>query len=374
MEKNTEIGDLMLIVGSYAEKTEPGIYLCRFDSSRCSIQILQHMDGNENPSYLFAPKNSNLIYAVSENKKNDDGSLSVYSLSANTLQKVGGVSYLGAGSCYISVGRNIRHAFIANYLSGSLSVLPLDNGLPTAAVQTLKFEGKGVDAERQDSPHIHSAVLSADETTLYCTDLGTDQVYVFRYDADAEIPLIAENPPYITLPFGNGPRHIACSENGNWLYVLCELTGALFAFLQRGSLAPSFQELSVNDKGFNGKIEAADLQIHPSGHYLYASNRGDANQIIVFKIDQHNGHLAKIQSVYAQGKSPRNLLISPDGRFLLVANENSDSITTFEISPSTGKLTFTGKSVVLKKPTCLKFLVHECETTSIALTAIAELN
>jgi 6-phosphogluconolactonase len=177
---------------------------------------------------------------------------------------------------------------------------------------------------------------------------------MFSYNAGNDPPLRACDPPYINLPAGSGPRHLTFDKRGRWLYLLTELSGEIFMFPTKD---PSrwLEKQSIIAEGYSGKIEAADIQIHPTRNYLYASNRAEANEIVIFKMDARNGSLTFLQRTSAEGSGPRSLLISPDGRFLLAANEQSNTITVFQISAS-GRLQYTGSQIKVNKPTCLKWL------------------
>ncbi len=348
---------MILIIGTYSNPDEPGIHIYRYDQRRGDFELAKVIDGIANPSYLTLADDEKTLYAISENKTGVTGQLSAYALDMDPHpQLLYRLTYEGTGSCFVSVDTHSRHAFIANYKAGSLVLARLPPYAAAASVsQLVRFEGSGPDPERQEGPHIHSAMLSPDEQVLYCTDLGADRLYCFHYEPEADKPLAAADPPYIVLPPGSGPRHMAFSPDKRWLYVISELSGQIFVFSAYGGLSQWHHQVSILAGGYIGKIEAGDIQVHPQGHCLYTSSRGDANEIVVFNIDRQNGNLIARQRISAEGRSPRSLLIWEEGKLLIVANEQSDSVCVYLIDEY-GELTYTGTQITVRKPACLKLI------------------
>jgi 6-phosphogluconolactonase len=347
---------MVLIIGSYSEITEPGIHIYKWVPSEERFLPSTSISGIENPSYLDISEDPSIIYAITENKKNSAGALNIYEgqKGGGNLSLCNQIPFNGAGSCYISTDSARMHAFIANYGGGTLTVIQLpQENRPEAVIQQLKFGGSGPDVERQDQSHIHTAVLSKDERFLYCSDLGSDRLYQFVYDQNAHEPLRASQPPYMELPAGSGPRHLAFSPDGRRLYMVTELSGEIFVFDAEEFGAGCLQKISLLKDGYSGKMEGADIQVHSNGRFLYATNRGDANEIVVFAIDPLSGHLSFQQRINAEGLSPRSLLICEQQGLLLVANEQSDNVSIFELR-SDGFLQFTGSHLQIPAPTCLK--------------------
>lgn len=344
---------MLLAVGSYSPETEPGIYLYKFDPDTEEFNLLKVIAGVENPSYLTVSAKGDTLFAIRENKEGNDGQLSSYSIADEDIAFKQSKAYKGAGSCFVTTDRNTQYAFIANYGSGTLAVIKIaDDASPK---QLIEFSGNGPNTDRQDQSHIHAAVLSPDERFLYCTDLGADRLYRFKFNAGEEQPLVPDEPHYVNLPAGSGPRHMAFNHNGRWLYMLSELSGEIFRFDAKTTLTNWLQQISVVAATYKGEIAAADITVHPTGKFLYASNRGEANEIVAFRIDQRNGNLVFFQRISAEGSSPRSLAISADGKTLLAANEQSDNITIFRISPD-GRLKYTGRELKVAKPACVKFI------------------
>jgi 6-phosphogluconolactonase len=346
---------MFLVIGSYSAAYRSGIHLFGFDEESKLFSPVKAVSGVENPSYLTVTPDGKNVYAVSEYKSGKFGKLSVFELEAGSweLTLTDHVNYVGAGSCFVSTDELARHAFVSNYGTGTLVVLRLIGKDDFTVCQTLQFSGSGPNPNRQEKPHIHSAMLSPGERFLYCADLGADRLYCYEYEPVAQEPLLPAAVPYVHLPAGSGPRHLAFSPDGRWLYLITELSGQIFAFQIYGNRSRWFQQISVPAPDYRGKVEAADLQAHPSGKYLYASHRGDANEIVVYDINPENGHLSLIQRVSAEGISPRSLLVWPGGTMLLSANEQSNNVTIFHIGKD-GKLSYSGNELRLNKPTCLK--------------------
>ena len=346
----------MVVIGSYSQVVNPGIHFYEWEAITTSFSAAGSISGLENPSYLTLSKEKDRIYAITENKENSASWLHVFRLGEdnNSPVRVGSIPFHGAGSCHISTDSSNRNAFVSNYGEGTLTVLALNGeGVPGAVVQQVSFSGNGADPERQEHPHPHSAVLSPDEQHLFCADLGTDRLYKFSYQPDCDPPLVAADPSFIQLPPGSGPRQLTFTPDGHWLYVITELSGEILVFNSSAPHLGCLQRVPLTQEGYCGKIEGGDIQIDARGSFLYASNRGDANEIIVFAIDPVSGLLASHQRKGAAGLSPRSILISHQPDLLLVANEQSDNVSIFRLNAD-GKLEFTGNHLKVSAPTCLK--------------------
>jgi 6-phosphogluconolactonase len=346
----------MLIIGSYSDIHKPGIHVYYWQATEGRFIPGKTITGIENPSYLDVDSDQGLIYAITEKKEDSAAELRIYRVeeSETPPSLLSCIPFQGSGSCYISTDSTRTHAFITNYGDGTLTVIRLPKGSETGeVVQLLEFSGSGPDQQRQDQPHLHAAVLTADERFLFCSDLGSDRLYRFAYHPGANIPLYAAEPNYVALPAGSGPRHLAVSPDGRRVYLVTELSGDIFVFDTEEFDKGWLQQVSLLQDGYTGKIEAADIQIHPNGGYLYASNRGDANEIIVFYIHPISGKLEFLQRIGAAGISPRNLLIFNQLSLLFAANEQSDNISIFNLK-NDGRLSFAREHLQVSCPTCLK--------------------
>lgn len=347
---------MILVVGSYGKSTDRAIQLYRWEEAEQAFRQLDGITGIENPSYLDIDNERGLIYAITEKKEDGDAELHLYNFDdkEGTAELVACIPYQGSGSCYISCDSTRTHAFIANYGDGTLTVIKLPHeAVPGLVVQQIKFKGNGPVQERQDKSHIHAAVISKDERYLYVSDLGSDRLYQYAYHPGANFPLHPAAPNFLRLPPGSGPRHMAISPDGRRLYLLTELSGELFVINTQEFGYGPLQKVSMVAYGYTGKIEAADIQIDSLGAYLYASIRGDANEIVSYAIHPVSGRLKFIQRIGAAGVSPRSLLICEQQGLLLAANEQSNNISFFKLM-GLGKLELMGKSLQVTAPACLK--------------------
>jgi 6-phosphogluconolactonase len=294
---------------------------------------------------------------VNENKYDEAGGVSALSLEPESgALKVINQQPTDPGPCYISVDVLQKHAFVANYAGGSLSVFPLsEDGSLLPAIQKIQNEGSGPDQDRQEKPHVHAAVLGPDGNHVLFTDLGTDQVHVYEYKQSELPPLSPANLSSLHVLPGQGPRHIAFTPDKKFMYLITEMGGAIYVYTYNGAGSTRVQTISLLAAGYTGAAGGGDLHVSPDGLFLYASNRGDANEIVVFAINPKSGKLNFVEQYSSMGKSPRNMAIDPSGSFLLVANQNSNDIYVYRINKQTGKLTLTESKLKISGPCCLKF-------------------
>jgi 6-phosphogluconolactonase len=261
----------------------------------------------------------------------------------------------GNGPCYISVDDKKQIVFTGNYGGGSLSATRLnEDGSLSNDIQAIQHEGSSVNKGRQDKPHVHSVVLSPDNRYLLVPDLGTDRVNVYNVEAGKPQPLTPASPAFASVNPGGGPRHLTFHPNGKHAYLILEMEGAIAAFDYKNGKLEQKQSITMLAPGFNGKVGAADIHISPDGKFLYGSNRGEANEIVIYAIDK-NGKLTYAGRQTDLINTPRNFAIDPAGNFLLVANQNGNDIVIFKRDQKTGLLTSTGKRIQVDKPVCLKF-------------------
>ncbi|WP_295650773.1 lactonase family protein [uncultured Mucilaginibacter sp.] len=347
-----------LLIGTYTTGKSEGIYVYQFNATTGKAIYLNKVTGVNNPSYLTVSTNRKFVYSVNEVGTERTGSVSSFSFEPKSgeLKLLNKQPSNGAGPCYIMADKANKNVFVANYAGGSLTVLPIKaDGSLAEPSQTIQDEGTGVDKDRQEKAHVHTAALSPDEKFLFYTDLGTDKLNICDYDPSAAKPLQPATTPFIMVKPGNGPRHIAIAPNKKFLYLIQEMGAAITAYQYADGKLNAIQTVSLIADGFKGKVGAADIHISPDGKFLYSTNRGDANEIEVFKINQINGKLTFVQRTSSLGKTPRNFNIDPTGKFLLVANQNSDDIYVFSINKTTGKLTYTNQKLEIGNPSCLKF-------------------
>ena len=362
--------EVELLVGSYTQGKSQGIYRLQFDSDKGRIapEPLQVFKA-ANPSWLTLSRDQTRLFVVNENGKGQADVVGRASSVAidpktNALTLINQVKTLGEEPTHSSLSADERYLFVANYgvhadPGGSLAVLPINaEGQLQPVTQMSSHPASKVNPERQMSAHVHSVVSSPDGKFVYASDLGADKVFAYRYDpaANPEHPLVAAEPAFIELPPGSGPRHLLFSKDGKHAYLTTEMSAQVFVFDYDNGRLKQRQALELA-KGMPAQNRAAGA-VHASadGKFLYVSNRGKANEILVFAINPDNGELSEIQRRSVDGDHPREFALSPNGKFLLIANQMSNAIVVLERDPQTGKLGKTLQTLAMDAPSDLKFI------------------
>jgi 6-phosphogluconolactonase len=348
-----------LLVGTYTNGTSKGIYVYKFDTQTGKVVLEQVAEGIKDPSYLAVSADQRFVYAVNEshNPKGDSVSAFKFDSHSGKLTYINKISTYGTDPCYVSVDKQNKNLFVANYSSGNLAVYPLKtDGSIGDTLQTIQHTGGSVDASRQKSPHVHAVVLSPDEKYLMADDLGTDKVYTYSYQPAAKKPLKPAAQPTVKVDPASGPRHLVFTKNAKYAYLAQEISAKIRAFSYANGKLVSIQNIAMETPDFKGINGAADIHLSPDENFLYASNRGEANDILVYKVNKANGKLTFVQRQSTFGNAPRNFAIDPTGNFLMVANQNTDDVYTFKINKITGKLTRVGEKLTLSHPVYLKFV------------------
>jgi 6-phosphogluconolactonase len=359
----------LFYVGTYTNDdgkstNSKGIYAYRFDTGTGQVTSLGLAAETTNPSFVAPHPSGRYLYAVNEignYKGPNSGGVSAFSIDQTTgkLTFLNEVPSRGADPCYITVDHTGKYVLVANYTGGSVAAFPiLADGKLGEASAFVQHTGHGADPKRQEGPHAHSIDRSPDNRFAFVDDLGLDELLTYKFDS-AKGSLTPNDPPFAKLDAASGPRHFALAPNGKFAYVVSEIKGTVTAFshdAKAGTFQP-MQTLTTLPKDFKGNIEDAEIEVHPSGKFLYASNRGDDNAIAIYGIDADKGTLTPVGHVSTGGKTPRNFVIDPSGKFLLAENAQSDNIVIFRIDQTTGKLTPTGEKVDVPSPVCIRFLV-----------------
>jgi 6-phosphogluconolactonase len=265
-------------------------------------------------------------------------------------------SSCGVSPPYVSVHPSGRYAFAANYASGHVCALPIhDDGTLGEATSVILHAGSGPVPNRQAGPHAH--FITPDPTGRYvlACDLGIDKVMVYRFDPD-DGKLAPNDPPFAALPPGSGPRHLAFHPGGGFVYVINEIASTLSAFAYDGAQGAMqlLQTISTLPEGFGESNSCAQIVAHPNGRFVYGSNRGH-DSIASFAVDETTGRLTPIGHEPTRGKTPRNFNLDPSGAFLYAANQESDTIVVFRVDADTGRLTPTGDVIENPNPVCVIF-------------------
>lgn len=341
--------DTLVYVGTYSGPKSKGIYAWRFRDG--NLSPLGAVGETTNPSFLAIHPTGRFLYAVNETR---DGSLTGFSIdkASGKLTEINSASAQGGGTCYVSVDATGRYALVANYGGGSVTVLPIDEkgklGDATAHVQ---HTGKSVDPKRQTKAYAHCVKLSPDNRFALVADLGMDQLLVYAFDpAQGTLKLFSD----AKLKPGSGPRHFAFHPNKRMVYQICEMGSIITAFAWDNGQLHERQVISTIPADFKGQNDTAEIVVHPSGKWLYGSNRGH-DSLARFSIDGA-GKLTFVDHTSTKGKVPRNFALDPTGKWLFAANQKTDNIVVFQVDGKDGKLTDSGKSVEVSAPVCVRFL------------------
>lgn len=355
-EMGNQPNKYILFVGTYTsgngDSKSEGIYVYQVDFDSLKFERLHAIQAS-NPSYLCLSPDKKLLFSVNENSP---GQVSAFRIdSAYMLKFINTVPSQGSYPCHISVEQTGKYVLVANYGTGNFAMFGINtDGSLTKALSTIQDKGKGPNASRQEGPHAHMITQNPFNGKVYATDLGTDSVHVFTIDT-LQKQLINSTPSYATVP-GAGPRHLAIHPTGQWMYILSELNGTIeVARIEPiQGILERIQAISTLDSGENRYPGSADIHITPDGKYLYATNRGDINNIVCFAIDPQTGRLSLQGHAPSGGRTPRNFCLDPSGRYLLVANQDSNNIVIFSIQNNgTLKVVHTFN---VPMPVCLKFL------------------
>lgn len=350
-------GDLFLLAGTYTSKEgSKGIYLYRFNIETGTTDSVSMVEV-DNPSYLTLSPNEKFIYAVSENSESGNG------VHAFSLDKRNGQMKLlnsrpvnSEGPCYITIDSKGRHVHTANYGGGSITSFQVnEDGTLSSAVSLFSFTGSGPDSIRQKRSHLHSVRYAPDGKYLFAADLGSDKIYRFDVNDtpfEGQPGLLDNSLKEFITPPGTGPRHFDFHpDGGRFFYLLGELSGEVIVYDYAFGELTRKQVIEADTTDARG---SADIHVSPDGRFLYASNRLQEDGIAIFSIDPDEGTLTKV-GYQLTVKHPRNFVVSPNGKFLLVAGRDDNKIQVFRIDQSTGLLTDIHLDIHLDQPVCLKF-------------------
>ena len=355
--------EFFVYFGTYTKGASKGIYRSRFDVATGRLSPAELAAEAKDSSFLALHPNGKFLYAIDESvdaKRTKAGGVRAYAIDVS-----GGLTFLNqqstgsAGACHLSVDATGQTVLVANYGGGSVSAIGLlPDGRLGELGSMIQHTGSSVDPARQKGPHAHEIVISADNRLAFAPDLGLDRVLVYDVDV-ARAKLTAHSPAFASLPPGSGPRHLAFHPNHRFAYVISEMlcTMTVFKYDAAGGVLTDIQSISTLPPGESVKAgtSTAELEVHPSGKFLYGSNRGH-NTIVVYAIDPASGKLTYVENVSTRGKTPRHFGLDPTGTWLLAENQDSGTVAVFRIDPATGRLTPTGPLVEVPTPICAVFV------------------
>ncbi|WP_460160990.1 lactonase family protein [Pseudomonas sp. S2_B10] len=364
---------LQLLVGSYTAGSSQGIYRMQFDSATGQIDAkpLQVVK-TENPSWLTLSKDQKRLFVVNENgpgQTDPVGRVSSFAIDPKThaLSLINQVQSLGNEPTHSSLSADARHLFVSNYSvmedpGGTLAVLPVDaDGQLKPVVQMSGHPASRVNPERQASNHVHSTVSSPDGRYVFSNDLGADKVFIYQYDpkANPHLPLTPAKTASVALPAGSGPRHLLFSADGKHAWLTMEMSAQVAVFDYKDGVLTQTQLVDLAAGQPTSDKAGAALHASADGKFLYVSNRGTANQLVVFGIDPATGQLKELQKRSVEGDHPREFALDPSGKFVLIANQKSNQIVVVERDTKTGLLGKTVQKLPMDAPSDLKFLVRQ---------------
>jgi 6-phosphogluconolactonase len=361
-ERSRERTQCLVYVGTYTEKASKGIYAFRFDPATNRLTAPRLAAETTNPTFLAVDPTGRFLYAVNEIPQfegRSTGAVSAFAIVPGTgkLTFLNEVPSGGSGPCHLTVDSTGKYVVVADYDSGNLAVFPiLSDGRLGSSTALVQHRGTSVNPERQEGPHVHSVYMSPDNRFVVSADLGLDQVFVYHFDA-TKGTLTPNVPPSVGVEAGAGPRHFAFHPNGKFGYAIDEMKSTIteFSYDPANGVLNRLRAISTIPAGFKNENDAAEVAVHPSGKFLYASNRG-LDSIAVFSVNPSSGSLRLLAQVPTLGKTPRNFSIDPTGTYLFVANQDSDNVVRFRINANTGLLSPTGQVLQVPSPVCVTFV------------------
>ena len=350
-------------VASQTPDATKGIYAYRFSPKTGRLTSIGRVAELFDASFLATDSHHRVLYVASEagEAPESNGFLSSYAIDPRSgALKLLNKAEMGGGPCHLSVDKTGKILFVANYGNGTAASFALNpDGSIGKQTGFDQHTGKGPNPERQEGPHAHAAVLSPDNRFLFVPDLGLDQIKIYRVDT-AKATFTPNDPSFASVKPGLGPRHLVFAPGGKFAYVICEIGSSVVAFAYdpvKGSLT-AVQTISTLPANFKGIDNSAEIDVSPSGRFLYASNRGH-DSITVFAIDPTQGTLTKIRAVPTQGQIPRNFALDPTGKYLVAANQKSNQMVVFAVDQTTGLLQPTGQVLDIEGPVCVLFVPAE---------------
>jgi 6-phosphogluconolactonase len=351
--------DDLVFVGTYTTRGQgKGIYTYLLDRSTGALSCLSTMAAVADPSFLVVHPDRRHLYAVSEGTRwrgAPGGGVAALSIDATRgeLTLLNEQPSGGDYPCYLCVDSTGRFLLLANY-GGSVAVFPIgQDGRLGPAADRVEHHGQSVDPERQQEAHAHCLVAAPASPFVLSADLGLDRVIIYRLDPDTGL-LAPHDVPWVAVPPGSGPRHLAFHPNGAYVYLANELGSTLMVFRFdpiAGTLQP-LQTASLLPASWQGANSGADVHVAPSGRFVYASNRGH-DSIAIFAVEPGTGLVSLVGHQSTLGHTPRNFAIDPAGALLLVANQHSDTVVAFAVDQRTGELAPTGAVTHVPSPVCV---------------------
>ena len=346
-------------IGTYTRGTSKGVYLSKLDGESGALSAPKLVAKLENPSFVAFHPNGKSLYAVAEVGSANAMGVTAYAINEDgSLRKLNARSTRGGAACHLQVDPTGRCLGVANYTGGSCACYPIrsDGSLGEMGSFHQHVGASKVNKRRQEAPHAHSINFNADGTQAFVADLGMDQILMYDVDA-AKGTMTSSSNAAVAMPPGGGPRHFSLASDQSFAVSNLELTSQV-AWLDYDASKKTLKlgnAISTLPTDWSGSGNStAECLVHPSGKFVYVSNRGH-HSIAVFEVDAKTKSLKALENESTQGKTPRGFGITPDGKFLVAGNQQSGNIVSFRIEAS-GHLTPTGHQIKVDMPVNIRFL------------------
>jgi 6-phosphogluconolactonase len=353
--------DPLIFVSAFAAGEKGAIHAFGFDSKTGTLIPKQRTTDVEHPFFLVISPDGRFLYSIDAEKFGDadDEFVAAYAIQGRSgkLERLNQQSAKGTASCYLDIDSTGKTVVLSNYSTGSVAGLPVQaDGSLGEATSFVQHEGSSVNPKRQKAPYAHSIVISPDNRFALAADLGIDKVLIYRLDAAVSKLSVNTAQASVSVDPGSGPRHLTFHPNGKSVYLINELknTVTFFAYEPQSGKLTTQQTISTLPADFDGVTHTADVKITPNGKFLYGTNRGH-DSIACYRIGD-DGMLSLVKIEPSLGKGPQNLLITPDGQWLICANMPGNSVVVFRINSETGELTATGEPISMPMPSCIRWL------------------
>lgn len=352
-----------VFVGSYnLNKDKNGIYVFKLDTVTGKLKEVTTVNNVLNPSYLTVSPNGKYVYACTDTRTPNAGSVSSFKFKPQkkALTFINSERSGGENPVYLSVHKNGKWIVNANYTEGSAAVHSVsEDGIISPLVQTISYSEGSINKERQDRSHVHSSVFSPNCDFVFFPDLGADKIRCYQFDTLQKEPLQETTNPFTQSTLGSGPRHFTFHPNGKFAYCIEEIGGFVSIYKYDNGKLESIQRIATHPVDYVQKdFGSGDIHISPDGRFLYASNRGEQNNIAIFSIE-NNGTLKLVGFQPTLGKTPRVFAIDPKGKFVIVANQSTGNVVVFKRDSVTGLLTKTGSEIKVENASCVQIREYE---------------
>ncbi|WP_322922800.1 lactonase family protein [Paenibacillus campi] len=350
---------MLVFVGSYAESTNPGVYVYEFDETTAELTATDSFAGLQNPTFLNVDAAARRLYALGETvsetgSKGKGGEAAAFVIDAEhgKLELLNRVRTIDGPPCHIGRSADSRYLTMVSYHGGMVGLIGIkEDGSVGELLDVHQHEGHSVDPQNQDRPHPHSTFFDPAGKYALVQDLGLDRVRTYELvQSSNELKFVTDA---VSAP-GAGPRHLVFHPNGNFAFIINELNATVTAYQYEASTGTltEVQTITTLPANYDGANGCAEIAISEDGRYVYGSNRGH-DSIVQYAVNAETGELTLVQHVSTEGGHPRHFSLLPGGRYALVANRDGNNIVVFSIDADSGKLTYTGKSTAVSKPVCV---------------------